>query len=232
MRFCFILAGVVALALGMTRSGVAAGPGLKATTVVKVDSRSGRLVRRVVVGSLDGKTGSSRPGANALRKSARVDELVEEAARKHNVDPLLIHSVIQVESGYDPFAVSPKGAVGLMQLVPATALRYGVRNSFDPKQNIDAGVRYLKYLQDLFNDEDLTLAAYNAGEGAVISHQWIVPPYQETQEYVRRVGLKYQELKRKAEKGIGSKMPEEAGEEYRPLVSFVDSEGRLHLRTR
>jgi len=147
------------------------------------------------------------------------------------VDPLLIHSVIQVESNYNPFALSPKGAEGLMQLIPGTARRFGVDNSFDPKQNIDAGVRYLKYLQDMFEDDRLTLAAYNAGEGAVVKHQWI-PPYRETQEYVRRVGQKYEDLKKKAGGEAGSGPVDATGTEYRPVISFVDAEGRLHLRTR
>jgi len=183
-----------------------------------------------VAPSLASRSGNkSGSDAAAWRKAVGVDQLVEEAARKHNVDPLLIHSVIQVESQYNPFAVSPKGAAGLMQLIPATARRFGVKNSFDPRQNIDAGVRYLKYLQDLFQDDRLALAAYNAGEGSVVEHQWI-PPYRETQEYVRRVREKYAELKNLAEKGTESSTPDGPG--YRPVESFIDSEGRLHLRTR
>jgi len=233
MRICSILAGVALLTLGMSQIGIAAGPGLKATSVVRVDSRSGRLVRKVVARPSMAKSRGKASGsvADAWRASARVDELVEEAARKYDVDPLLIHSVIQVESNYNPFALSPKGAEGLMQLIPGTARRFGIDNSFDPKQNIDAGVRYLKYLQDMFQDDRLTLAAYNAGEGAVVRHQWI-PPYRETQEYVRRVGRKYEELKKKADGGTGSNSPNASGTEYRPVISFIDAEGRLHLRTR
>jgi soluble lytic murein transglycosylase-like protein len=164
-----------------------------------------------------------------LRKLARVDEIVEETARKYDVDPLLIHAVIQAESDYNPFALSPKGAEGLMQLIPATAKRFGIDNAFDPKQNIDAGVRYLKLLQKTFQDDRLALAAYNAGEGAVIKYQWI-PPYRETKEYVARVGKKYAELQVEAEADNGSSSPDESG--YRSVISYVDSEGRLHLRTR
>lgn len=230
MRFCLILAGVTILALSGARVSVAAGLGLHATSVVRVDTRSGRLVRKVVAPSLATRSGNkSGSAAAAWRKAAGVDQLVEEAARKHNVDPLLIHSVIQVESHYNPFAVSPKGALGLMQLIPATARRFGVSNAFDPRQNIDAGVRYLKYLQDLFQDDRLALAAYNAGEGSVVKH-WRIPPYRETRDYVRRVGEKYAELKTKAEKGTESSTPDGPG--YRPVESFIDSEGRLHLRTR
>jgi soluble lytic murein transglycosylase-like protein len=225
MKVCFILAGVLILFAGSARTGIAAGPGLRATSVVKVDSRTGRLVRRLVAPSLKAGTAD----AQTLRKVARVDRIVEEAARKHGVDPLLIHSVIQVESNYNPFAVSHKGAEGLMQLIPATAKRFGIANSFNPEQNIDAGVRYLKYLQSLFDDERLVLAAYNAGEGAVAKHQRI-PPYRETQDYIVRVGKRYAELKREAEGQNGSSLPEGSG--YRAVESFVDSEGRLHLRTR
>jgi soluble lytic murein transglycosylase-like protein len=191
-------------------------------------------VRKFVVGSLTARTGQELPGPTvaALRAAARVDQLVEESARRHNVDPLLIHSVIEVESNYNPFAVSPKGAEGLMQLIPTTAQRFGVKNSFDVKQNIDAGVRYLKHLQEIFQDDRLTLAAYNAGEGAVIKHNKFIPPYRETQDYVRRVGKRYAELKRKAEKGAEGASPEEGGDHYRSVVSFVDSEGRLHLSTK
>ena len=222
------------LALGSVQFGAAASPGLRATSVVSVDSRSGRLVRKVVVGSLTAKSGQKSSGSTveSLREAARVDQLVEESARKHNVDPLLIHSVIEVESNYNPFAVSPKGAEGLMQLIPTTAERFGVENSFDVRQNIDAGVRYLKHLQDMFQDDRLTLAAYNAGEGAVIKYNKFIPPYRETQDYVRRVGERYAELRRKAEKGTEGNSSEEGGDHYRPVVSFVDSEGRLHLSTR
>jgi len=103
------------------------------------------------------------------------------------VDPLLVDSVIRVESNYNPLAVSPKGAEGLMQLIPATARRFGVTNSFDVKENIEAGVTYLKYLLDMFGDDRLAVAAYNAGESAVMRYG-DVPPYRETMNYVSRVG--------------------------------------------
>lgn len=116
-----------------------------------------------------------------------ISTLVEKSADQHQVDPKLVHAIIQVESGYNSRAVSRKGAEGLMQLIPATAERYGVQNTFNPKQNIEGGVTYLRYLLDLFKGNvPLTLAAYNAGENAVIKKGGI-PPYAETVDYVQRV---------------------------------------------
>jgi soluble lytic murein transglycosylase-like protein len=113
---------------------------------------------------------------------------VEEAARRHEVEPALLHAVITAESAYNPRAVSPKGAAGLMQLMPATARRLGVDNVYDPDQNIQGGARYLKELLQRFdNDLSLTLAAYNAGEQAVARYGNRVPPYRETRGYVAKV---------------------------------------------
>jgi len=112
---------------------------------------------------------------------------VREAALRHGVPEQLVSAVIRVESGFDPRAVSPKGARGLMQLMPETASLLGVRNSFDPQENIDGGVRHLRGLMDRFPDNlPLALAAYNAGEQAVTVHRG-VPPYPETQGYVSRI---------------------------------------------
>lgn len=114
--------------------------------------------------------------------------LVAEAARRHEVEPALLHAVITAESAYNPKAVSPKGAAGLMQLMPATARRLGVANVYDPDQNIQGGAQYLKELLQRFdNDLSLTLAAYNAGENAVARYGNRIPPYRETQGYVTRV---------------------------------------------
>lgn len=124
---------------------------------------------------------------------ARFDPLVEQAARATGVDSALLHAVISVESGYDPAAVSPKGASGLMQLMPQTAARYGVANRLDAAQSLHGGARYLRDLVALF-DSDLTLvlAAYNAGENAVSRYGRRVPPYAETMAYVPRVLAYYQ----------------------------------------
>ena len=131
---------------------------------------------------------ASRYGSTYLATPpAEISTLVDKTAGRMQVDPKLVHAIIQVESGYNPRAVSRKGARGLMQLVPATAERFGVQNSFNPKQNIEGGVGYLKYLLDLFGGNlPLSLAAYNAGEHAVLRNGGI-PRYTETQDYVQRV---------------------------------------------
>ena len=117
--------------------------------------------------------------------------LVEKKAEKYNLMPELIHAVIEAESAYDPNAVSSAGAVGLMQLMPATARRFGVSDRTVPEQYVDAGANYLRKLLTLFdNDVKLAVASYNAGEGAVMKYGRTIPPYRETQNYVVRV-LKY-----------------------------------------
>jgi len=115
-------------------------------------------------------------------------EIIAAASQAHGVDPMLVKALIQVESGYRPKARSPRGAVGLMQIMPATAREYNVGNPFDPKANIEAGVKHLKALLDRFggNRTELALAAYNAGAGAVDKFNGI-PPYRETRDYVKRI---------------------------------------------
>lgn len=116
------------------------------------------------------------------------EDLIARASEKYRVDSALIKAIIKAESNYNHRAVSPKGARGLMQLMPATAATLQVKDSFHPENNIDGGVRYLRYLMNLFDGNlTLVLAAYNAGENAVLRHNNRIPPYQETQTYVRRV---------------------------------------------
>lgn len=116
------------------------------------------------------------------------DEFIKKAAEKHNLDHALIRAVIKTESGFNHKAVSRKGAMGLMQLMPGTASAYNVSDTFDPWANIDGGSKYLRYLLNLFKGNlQLALAAYNAGEGAVAKYRNTIPPYPETQTYVRRV---------------------------------------------
>jgi len=226
-----------------------AAPVRRLTSVVRVDARSGRLTRSVVAAGkvapkpVQAKVITPIPvepvdnaSASTLPANANLEQIVEDAARRNQVDPLLVHSVIQVESNYNASAVSPKGAQGLMQLIPSTARRFGATNSFDAKENVEAGVKYLKYLNSLYpNDLRLTLAAYNAGEGAVAKYRNNIPPYRETEQYVYKVGEKYGSARRAAErrKVAAIAVPEKtvAVEHYLPVESFVDSEGRLHMRT-
>lgn len=121
-----------------------------------------------------------------------VDNFIVESGRRNSVDPLLLYSIMHQESSFKPRAMSYKGARGLMQLMPFTASRFGVTNIWDPKQNIEGGARYMRFLLNLFNgDVRLALAGYNAGEGAVMKYKNQVPPYSETREYVRRIGNRY-----------------------------------------
>lgn len=211
---------------------------LRKVATVRVDPGSGRLVRSLVVqprvvAPVAVTADAPAPEPSRLKAGSPVKEIVEDAARRHNIDPLLVHSVIQVESGYNTKAVSPVGARGLMQLMPATARRFGVKDSFSPQENIEAGVKYLKYLERMFGgDYRKALAAYNAGEGAVIRHNW-VPPYRETQNYVYQVGKRWGEARRKAESASPRKSAAPPAEPPKPKIEeYVDPEGRLHLRVR
>jgi soluble lytic murein transglycosylase-like protein len=141
---------------------------------------------------------SDRPGAGERLPDQRPPEaLIREVARSHAIDPLLVEAVIRAESGFDARALSAKGAAGLMQLMPGTARRYGVDDRFDPAQNVEGGVRYLRDLLARFEGNlGLALAAYNAGEDAVLRYGRI-PPYAESQLYVRRVTAIYDRLREK-----------------------------------
>ena len=131
---------------------------------------------------------STRP-ATPSAVHERFEPLVQEHAARQRLRPDLVRAVIQVESGFNPGATSPKGAMGLMQLMPVTARELGVRNPYDPADNIRGGTAYLRQLLDRYDgNEELALAAYNAGSNAVDRYGRQVPPYRETQDYVRKVG--------------------------------------------
>jgi hypothetical protein len=162
------------------------------------------------------------------------DSYIVDSSRRYNIDPLLIYSQMHQESSFHIRATSNKGASGLMQLMPATARRFGVTSIYDPRQNIDAGVRYMRWLLDTFNgDVVLALAGYNAGEGAVMKYGNSVPPYRETQEYVRRITSRYSAISDgryiHTARPIGSQSARLVQREARPLAVYEP--GVLTVRT-
>ena len=127
---------------------------------------------------------------------AKVDGFIIESGVRNGVDPVLLYAQMHQESSFKRGAISPKGARGLMQLMPGTAARFGVTNIFDPQQNIEGGARYMRFLLDHFaGDVSLALAGYNAGEGAVLKYGRRIPPYRETQDYVQRISQRYLRLR-------------------------------------
>jgi soluble lytic murein transglycosylase-like protein len=146
--------------------------------------RAARSAASEVNTYLDGR-GQSHQTLNRAFTAQDIDAAIDQAAARHNVDPSLVRSVVKVESNFNPNAVSRKGAMGLMQLMPATARQYGVKDPYDPASNIEGGVKYLKTLLERL-PRDLALAAYNAGEAAVERFHGI-PPYAETRNYVSQI---------------------------------------------
>ena len=238
MWFCFAV-----LVLGVPGAFAAneEAPIHKVSSVVRTDARTGRLVRSVVVTPkpvIQTVVKPQTPGAPArtVPKPAATDlrELVNQTAKVYGVEPALVHSVVEVESNYNPYAISSAGAEGLMQLMPATARRFGVSNSFDAQKNVEGGVKYLKYLQDLYgNDLRRVLAAYNAGEGAVAKSPNGIPRIAETQNYVYQVGKRLGQ-KRSAVKPEQPAAPArpEVVPEHRHVEQYTDEEGRIFFRTR
>jgi len=251
MRFCFIL-----LIAGLAQAADPPRPARQITSGVTVDPRTGRLVRSVIVSpksvgqrqvgekQVPSTVVASRvvPPVPAPSEAAEtkvpsgIDEAVEQIAAKHGLRPELLHSVIKVESNYNPYAVSSKGAQGLMQLIPETARRFGVSNSFNPLENLEGGARYLRYLIDLYGENNwpLVLAAYNAGEAAVARYGG-VPPYRETQNYLVLV-------KKQLDKAIGARQsaapppppPKPAVTEAGPahIVEIVETDGTVRYVSR
>jgi len=157
-------------------------------TNVPDDERYEVLIAPVVVKNVIGR--DSPATSDRLQ---RYDDVIRQTASRYGIDEALLRAVIYAESGYDPNAISSRGAGGLMQLMPGTAKRFGVANVFDPAENVRGGAQYLAELLKMFdNDLHLALAAYNAGEGAVLKYGKRVPPYPETTEYVSKVVAFYQ----------------------------------------
>ncbi len=197
-RSSLLIAGACA-ALLATRAAVATifaftdAQGTVHYSNVPVDTR----YKVVIEASSEGVTAATPPPLGALlRKSAQYSKVIETAARASRLEPALVQAVMVAESGGDPNALSKRGARGLMQLMPATARLYGVRNVFDPEQNVRAASQYLRDLTDRYqNDLELVLAAYNAGPTAVDLSGGKIPPLRETLDYVPRVLRIYSRLR-------------------------------------
>jgi soluble lytic murein transglycosylase-like protein len=243
LRSCFILILAV--------PAFAASPQGHISTVVKADVKTGRLVRSVAfsppasslqTGTL--QTGTLQTGtlraatvtewSAASNDASSLDNLIDQIATEQGVENHLVHSVIRAESNYNANALSPKGAQGIMQLIPATARRFGVSNSFDPTDNIRGGVRYLRFLLDYYQgDYPKTIAAYNAGEAAVDKYNG-VPPYAETRNYVVQVARNLKAARQTAPKTIPvvfaqSDLPNP--ETPKPIQASTGSDGRVYYRT-
>jgi hypothetical protein len=175
---------------------------------------------------------------------ATVDSYIIDSGRRNSVDPLLLYAIMHQESTFKARAMSNKGARGLMQLMPGTAARFGVTSIWDPKQNIEGGTRYVRFLLDKFDgDVKLALAGYNAGEGAVMKYGYQVPPYAETQEYVRRISRRYDLIRdplayRNAGRLTRDQVAANQSKESAPLTIYERSvfavrlpDGRLQLIT-
>ena len=246
-QFCFtlIIAGVT------VGASFGAGPDIpqRVTSVVRPDVRTGKLVRSMVVSPkpvMEVRVAGARvaprvvgvpaPRTEPAAPPSGLDEAVRRIAAEHALPEQLIHSVIKVESNYNTRAISNKGALGLMQLIPATARRFGVADAFNPVENIQGGARYLRYLLDLYNENyPLALAAYNAGEGAVARYGG-VPPFAETQNYVILVRRQFEQAARTAAAKTLAALPpqtieaKEAGPAH--VVEIVQADGSVRYVSR
>jgi len=249
----FWVSGLWAADAANTADAVPAARPVKITSVVQADARTGKLVRNVVVAprTVTRQAVAARPVA-AAEVTPRVvppadavpaaaapgtagnwNEKVAQIAAQHDLPAELLHSVIKVESNYNPRAVSPKGALGMMQLIPATAVRFGVSDVFDPVDNIQGGARYLRYLLDLYHgDYPLALAAYNAGEQAVAKYG-AVPPFAETQTYLRLVAREIQQtMHSTAAQPKQTKPAETKPEGPARIEEIVEPDGTVHYVSR
>jgi hypothetical protein len=195
-------------------------------SVVHVDAATGRLVRTVVV---EPRVVSK---VQSAQEETQLNEMVSRIAVREGVETPLVQSVIRAESNYNPDAVSTKGALGIMQLIPATAKRFGVSDAFDPEENIQGGVRYLKFLLDYYQgDYAKAIAAYNAGEGAVDKYHGI-PPFAETQNYVVQVARNLEAARQKPPNAAADvAVSNIEGETFRPIQTSIGSDGRIYYRT-
>ena len=188
MRLLFLL---ISLALSAPVHADIFGYTDAAGTLVLSDSQTDARYALLLKSEIAQQPALAHPlagGAINWGNQQRYAPLVAETARTYQLDPALLHAVISMESGYEPAARSAKGAIGLMQVMPATGLRYGVSDLGDPRQNLNVGARYLRDLLRVFNNDlSLVLAAYNAGENAVLRYGKRIPPYAETTRYVPRV---------------------------------------------
>jgi soluble lytic murein transglycosylase-like protein len=193
---------------------------LRAGQIATLTGQNGQLV--YVNGTPEGTQADSTQAEPLFASPAGIDSIIDRVSSHYQVDPKLVHALIRVESNYDPSAVSSKGAMGLMQLIPATAQRFGVQNPFDPTQNIQGGVSYLKYLLHLFGGNlPLSLAAYNAGEERVIRSGGI-PAIPETEHYVRAITRIYNSKDANSAAAVPSAR-------IAPIVRYVDSQGVIHF---
>jgi len=216
--------------VGFTILAIAAGPAYGQAMYSYVDAQGIRhltnipptgTVRELSVSGADsGWVKAENPGKGSAKPS--LDSLIEKYAREYRLDPELLRSMIKTESDFNPRAVSPKGAQGLMQLMPATAARLGVKDPFDPEDNIRGGAQHVRTLLDTFNNDlTLSLAAYNAGEN-LVQRMGRIPNYRETHQYVRNITQLYGKNR--------MSLPNEAASQPSPMMfRFIDKDGVLNL---
>ncbi|HVY95026.1 MAG TPA: lytic transglycosylase domain-containing protein [Bryobacteraceae bacterium] len=199
----------------------APSPAPPVKSVVRVNAKTGRLERTMVA-----------PPAPRVAP-AQLNAMVDKIANQEGVEAPLVHSVIQAESNYNASAVSLKGAQGIMQLIPSTARRFGVGNAFDAEENIQGGVKYLKFLLDYYQgDYTKAIAAYNAGEAAVDKYHG-VPPYAETQGYVRTVAKHLTAERKQQLKAPKPATPAQPDAEtpHHPIQASIGADGRVYYST-
>lgn len=222
MAICFRIGIVLAAtAASLCAADAVAQTGRRVVATVKTDPRTGRLVRSVTVAA-----GPVVRRAAPQPALADLDKALEQVAAQQALPAGLLRSVIKVESNYNARAVSPKGAMGLMQLIPATAQRFGVADVFNPIDNLEGGARYLRHLLDLYGDYPLALAAYNAGESAVARYGGI-PPFPETRDYVALVKRAHEQAQRAEAARAPEPAPAQPAGGYNRIEEVITPDGRV-----